>query len=78
MTAETKTQNQIRQSAAYRFEKTFLEKLTLAAAASGITKTNLIEKCVENSLHRVLASEREKRNEVTRELNAILESGGGN
>ena len=72
MTSKSRTQKQLRKNAAYRFEPTFLEKLTLAAAASGLTKTELIEKCVEDSLHRVVANEKEKRDEATRELNAIL------
>ena len=56
----------------FRFDKLFLETLRAAAGATGLTVTDLVKRCVEDSLHRVVANEKEKRDEATRELNAIL------
>ena len=72
MTTRTKTKKSLRKTTAFRFDQMFLEKMRAAADATGSTVTDLIERCVEDSLHRVVANEKEKRDEATRELNAIL------
>ena len=78
MTTRKNTKKSLRKTTAFRFDQMFLEKMRAAAGATGSTVTNLIERCVEDSLHRVVVKEKEKRDAATREMNAILKLGESN
>ena len=67
-----KIKSEKRVTTGFRFDALFLEKLRAASGATGLTVTEIVEKCVEKSINDVLIDAQKERDASTAELQTLL------
>ena len=67
-----KKKSERRVTTGFRFDSLFLEKLRAAAGATGLTVTEVVEKCVDKSLSQVVTAAQKERDASSAELQKIL------